>query len=50
MKYAAIMLFVGALGIVGAMDASDEQRSNERYCEMVESGAWPDYRGMAEDC
>ena len=41
---------LAAFGIVGAMDYQDEQRAEKRYCEMVESGYWPDYREMGDDC
>ena len=40
-----VATLLAAYGIVGAMDYRDEQRDEQRYCEMVESGHWPDYRG-----
>ena len=43
MMIAAALLAV--YGIVGAMDYQDQQRAEEHYCERVESGRWPDYRG-----
>ena len=50
---AVLMLF----GMVGAMDAEDEQAQLEQYCEMVNlhkqdpSTGWPDYDGIyAESC
>ena len=41
---------LAAFGIVGAMDYRDEQRAEAHYCEMIESGHWPDYREMGDDC
>lgn len=28
------LLMIGALGLIGAMDAEDEARQDEHYCEM----------------
>ena len=42
-----VATLLAVYGIVGAMDYRDEQRAEEHYCEMVESGYWPDYRGDA---
>jgi len=45
---AGLLLF----GLVGAMDAEDEQAQLEHYCEMVKlnkkdpSAGWPDYDGI----
>ena len=45
---AGLLLF----GLVGAMDAEDEQAQLEHYCEMVKlnkkdpSLGWPDYDGI----
>jgi hypothetical protein len=45
---AGLVLF----GMVGTMDAEDEQAQLEHYCEMVElhkqnpSQGWPDYDGI----
>ena len=50
MKYAAFTLVFGALGIVGAMDAAEQDNQQEHYCDMVESGAWPDYKEQQEKC
>jgi len=50
---AGLLLF----GLVGTMDAEDEQAQLEHYCEMVKlhkkdpSTGWPDYDGIyAESC
>jgi len=42
-------LLLVAMALLGDADAEDEQRQQNRYCEMVASGAWPAYRGM-EGC
>lgn len=45
---AGLMLF----GVLGTMDAEDEQAQLEHYCEMVklhkqdQSVGWPDYDGI----
>jgi len=33
-----------AFGVVGTMDYRDAQAERDHYCEMVATGAWPDYR------
>ena len=38
---ALVLLF----GLAGAMDYEDQQAEQERYCEMVKAGFWPDYQG-----
>ena len=45
-----VAVLLAVYGIVGAMDYRDEQRAEAHYCEMVESGYWPDYREMGDDC
>jgi len=52
MKYFAILLFVMAvMGIVGNGDLEEAERAETEYCENVDSGAWPDYRGVyAQGC
>jgi hypothetical protein len=48
--YAAILgALLLAMALLGNADAKDEQRQQDRYCEMVASGAWPAYRGT-EGC
>lgn len=46
MKYAPIiiMLLLGAYVWAGNEDANEAQRQQDRYCNMVSQGAWPDYR------
>ena len=38
---ALVLLF----GLAGHMDYEDQQAEQERYCEMVKAGYWPDYQG-----
>ncbi len=38
---ALVLLF----GLAGHMDYEDQQAEQERYCEMVKAGFWPDYQG-----
>jgi hypothetical protein len=48
----AILAGLILFGIVGGMDAEDEQAQLEHYCEMVKlnkkdpSAGWPDYDGI----
>lgn len=46
MKTTVVLLaLLGLFGLAGAMDYEDQQAEQERYCEMVREGLWPDYRG-----
>jgi len=47
--FAGVLLFV-ALAVAGTIDVADEAREFQHYCDMIESGAWPDYRNLKEDC
>lgn len=38
-----LVLILLAMGLVGNMDFKDAEDRQHHYCEMVESGAWPDY-------
>ena len=38
-----ILVVLLAIGVVGGMDADDEQKEEDLFCEMVEQGVWPDY-------
>lgn len=50
MKYLVILLlFVAVMGIVGNGDLQEAERAETEYCENVDSGAWPDYRGNASE-
>jgi len=35
--------------IVSSMDYNDQLASQELYCEMVRSGAWPDFKGLYDE-
>lgn len=39
----AILFFLGLVAISGAGDYEQEVRENQRYCEMVKEGLWPDF-------
>lgn len=46
MKTTVVLLaLLGLFGLVGAMDYEDQQAEQERYCEMVKAGFWPDFNG-----
>lgn len=47
-KIALALLACTLLGLVGTMDYQDAQADQDEYCDMVASGAWPDYRGDYE--
>lgn len=40
-----LLVLLGLFGLAGAMDYEDQQAEQERYCEMVKAGHWPDYQG-----
>ena len=42
--------FLAVLGVVGNADFEDELREAVYYCDMVASGAWPDYDNIAQHC
>ena len=51
----AIIAGLVLFGLVGTMDAEDEQAQLEHYCEMVKlhkqdpSTGWPDYDGIYDE-
>lgn len=50
MKTTVVLLaLLGLFGFAGAMDCEDQQAEQERYCEMVEAGIWPDFNGTYRD-
>lgn len=50
MKMIAVLLaLLGLFGLAGAMDYEDQQAEQERYCEMVKAGYWPDFNGTYQD-
>ena len=46
---AAFIVAITALGLAGEQDYQDAQTQQERYCELVAAGAWPDFRGDFEE-
>lgn len=45
--FAACLIF--ALVVVGRADAIEAEQAAAMYCDMVRSGAWPDYNGNYDD-
>lgn len=39
----ALAAIVAAFGFAGSMDLEDAQAEQDRYCEYVANGTWPDY-------
>lgn len=51
MGFTMAAMLVGSLLFAGGMDYADAVSERNAYCDMVESGAWPDYRGIyKEEC
>ncbi len=46
---AILAALVLLLGLAGHMDYEDQQAEQERYCEMVKAGFWPDFNGTYRD-
>ena len=44
---AAILLFLALAMFAGGSDYSDLMREQNKYCDMIAAGAWPDYKGNA---
>ena len=44
-----VLLFV-ALGVAGRWDAEMAEADFQHYCNMLESGAWPDFDNKQEEC
>lgn len=42
----AVVAIITALGIAGNGDLEEAQRVESEYCANVETGSWPDYRGI----
>jgi len=50
MKTTVVLLtLLGLFGLAGQMDYEDQQAEQERYCEMVKAGYWPDFNGTYRD-
>ena len=39
----ALAATIAAFGFAGSMDLEDAQAEQDRYCEFVADGTWPDY-------
>lgn len=48
MKIAATLAILAALIFVSSEDAAEEERYQDHYCDMVKTGAWPDYDKAVE--
>ena len=46
----AIGLIVTALAVAGKLDYQSQADEAKHYCDMVKSGAWPDYAHRGDDC
>lgn len=44
------LTFLLVLGLVGNEDYEYEVRSQVNYCQMVETGIWPDYNDTYQYC
>lgn len=42
----AVVAIIAAFAIAGNGDLEEAERAQAEYCANVESGAWPDYRGV----
>ena len=42
----AVVAIIAALGIAGNGDLEEAERAQAEYCANVETGSWPDYRGI----
>lgn len=46
MKYLLLFIIAGLFMLVNTMAFEDEVEDHKFYCEMVEQGAHPDYKGI----
>lgn len=49
-QFFAAIFFGVIFGLVGSMDADDQQGEHDKYCQMVADGLWPEYRAGQVDC
>lgn len=49
MKMTYCLAIVAVLAVSGSMSHDDDELSVSHYCDMVDSGAWPDYN-KSIDC
>ncbi len=45
---AIVLLVLLVYGMVGMSDYANEEYSSSYYCQMVEDGYWPKYKGECE--
>jgi hypothetical protein len=53
LKHKHILLWVAVFvlyGVAGTSDYEHERQEFLHYCEMVESGHWPDYKKAFDNC
>jgi hypothetical protein len=51
LKASIAVVTIALIGLIGRWDSQAEVAQAERYCEMVEKGAWPDYEHRyQQDC
>ena len=46
-SFLSIVAIIVVFGLVGEQDYQDEQLEQQTYCDQVEDGIWPDYKGIA---
>lgn len=50
MKTKLLILALAALALAGCDDYEAEVAEAKVYCEMVEAGDWPDFKGTYKHC
>ena len=44
-----LVAIIAAVIVVGMMDKQDAELEQQRYCNNVRDGVWPDYHGTFKD-
>lgn len=44
-----LVAIIAAVIVVGMMDKQDAELEQQRYCNNVRDGVWPDYHGTYKD-
>lgn len=44
-----LLFVIAAFIVVGMMDKQDAELEQQRYCNNVRDGVWPDYHGTFKD-
>lgn len=47
-KLFVVLITIATLGIVGSMDYDDTNRDYQLYCDNVNAGVWPAYKGKCD--